>query len=478
MKKIAIILSLFIFFWICACEAVHASTPTFTVTITPTPWAYTPTLTPTPRNTISYNTAITTATASWTRTGISTWTRTITITISPVNTETFTRTLTTTLTRTNTATMPTKTITPYNSFTASPTPTSTITVTAVVLSSCFVDWVAITPVAPIWYIEDKFMAITKSANIYVLTGTLADTYFEAAVWHSSDGVDWVNDTRDAEYGERSGFTAFDYHNNIYIMGGNGYQNDVWHSYNGVAWTRDTAAALTYGRFGIASCVFNDKIWVSGGTNDTLIYPDNQLNDVWYSTNGADWTAATRNAEFIITSYTGRYFHGMIGWKNKLWILGGQSAGGGYFNDVWSSPDGAYWTRETSNTGWSAGQGKNVFILNDTMYVFDTQLSQLWGTTDGVQWVMLTGRGSVPDTRIQSAETLFNDKLFTFGGYGDAFGPGNTNSIWYADIISCINTPAATQTAVLTATTRLVSILHQPTPTQTKSNGLHAAFIDQ
>jgi len=49
-------------------------------------------------------------------------------------------------------------------------------------------------------------------------------------------------------------------------------------------------------------------------------------DVWYSTDGANWTQATASAEWSIRNYPG-----LEVFDSKMWIIGGNST-----NDVWQT----------------------------------------------------------------------------------------------------------------------------------------------
>ncbi|MDZ7718756.1 MAG: hypothetical protein U5K72_08075 [Balneolaceae bacterium] len=68
-------------------------------------------------------------------------------------------------------------------------------------------------------------------------------------------------------------------------------NDVWYSTDGVQWTQATDDAGFEPRVGHKSVVFDNKIWVIGGLQRTD-GEDIHFNDVWYSENGIDWTMAT------------------------------------------------------------------------------------------------------------------------------------------------------------------------------------------
>jgi hypothetical protein len=61
-------------------------------------------------------------------------------------------------------------------------------------------------------------------------------------------------------------------------------------------------------------VFDNKIWVLGGNNSPTY-----LNDVWYSSDGVNWTQATADAWS-----SGHYYGTSVVFDNKIWVLGGGS----------------------------------------------------------------------------------------------------------------------------------------------------------
>jgi hypothetical protein len=92
--------------------------------------------------------------------------------------------------------------------------------------------------------------------------------------------------------------------------------------------------------------------------DTLIYPEPKpsrpsYNDVWSSSDGANWTCHTEHAAF-----RRRHYHEVLAWDDKLWVLEGYNGhpdrypeeppdvalpavgDEGNRNDVWFSEDGA------------------------------------------------------------------------------------------------------------------------------------------
>ena len=92
----------------------------------------------------------------------------------------------------------------------------------------------------------------------------------------------------------------------------------------IQWTQATASASFSTRRGHTSVVFNNKMWVIGGYTGS-----SNLNDVWYSSDGATWTRATASA-----SFSKRRHHTAVVFDNKMWVIGGYDNGGANLNDVW------------------------------------------------------------------------------------------------------------------------------------------------
>ena len=92
--------------------------------------------------------------------------------------------------------------------------------------------------------------------------------------------------------------------------------------------------------------YNDKLWIMGGFDCTgsLLVIVQGKNDVWYSTDGTNWTEATSSAD-----WSAKNDAASLVFDNKMWILGGRESSG-LKNDVWYSTDGTNWTQATSSAG--------------------------------------------------------------------------------------------------------------------------------
>ncbi|MDD2889426.1 MAG: T9SS type A sorting domain-containing protein, partial [bacterium] len=168
-------------------------------------------------------------------------------------------------------------------------------------------------------------------------------------------------------------------NKMWILGGAADQtgcNDVWYSTDGANWSQATAAAGWSKRFSHSALVFDNKMWVIGGFASV---DGNDCNDVWYSTDGANWYQATAAA-----GWAPRDFFGATVFDDKMWIFGGEDTLN-YFNDVWYSSDGANWTQATGTVGWAAKAAHTALSFDNKMWVIggannSASYSDVWYST--------------------------------------------------------------------------------------------------
>ncbi len=360
-----------------------------------------------------------------------------------------TATPTSTFTPTSTAT-PTPTPSPVGSIvpTDTPTVTSTYTVTQAPTETPSGDsfglWLKATDQAALGtqshqqalYFNNKFWVIATPTVVFSPNKVVNTT------WSSQEGVSWVKGPNTSFPG-RSDFGAVVFAptsgpaqgTQMWVMGGqlHTYQNgrdhisgtgsDVWYSANGTTWTQAINSAAFGQRSGFASLVFNGMMWVIGGTDGD----GNVLNDVWYSADGVTWNPATNSAPF-----PARTFHQCLAYNGQLWVMGGEDFFGTPFNDVWSSPDGETWTEQTAQAAWSPRFGFISTALNGEMVVSDgvgwdsndndTTLSDLFHSSDGINWTATTYSPVFP-ARSFASEVTENGRSYILGG--------GQSDVWYS-----------------------------------------------
>ena len=269
-----------------------------------------------------------------------------------------------------------------------------------------------------WAGREGMMGVGFNGKLWAMGGqNTAGTTFYRDVYNSVDGITWNLITAAAAWGTRASAGLIVFNNLMWIVGGfNGTTDwgDVWYSSDGANWTQANAAAFP-GRGLLGITTFNSMMWVAGGQNQagTAFY-----NDVWSSLNGITWTLVTANAPWI-----GRSRLGFAGFNGRLRVIGGQFnaqfTGAGV--DLWSSADGISWTRDSSNPFSQAGTG--VFSR-----IAMTSIGAAYGLAPPVTLTGGAGAGAIAITILDDFEdsgddlgdSLFSSFVTTAGaGYTSA-----------------------------------------------------------
>jgi len=231
------------------------------------------------------------------------------------------------------------------------------------------------------------------------------------VWKSGDGLNWIlikantfgkdnfDSLNDWEGRHGAGFVVFK--NRMWIIGGDAnqqkYQNDIWNSEDGVNWERILQQAPWYPRAASQVVVFNNKIWVFGGQTMDSVEDHKQqyFADAWSSENGKDW-------QHHIAGNTHWLPRGMIigqaALNKKLWILGGATYSNekgvvkNYYNDVWSTKNGADWKCELLQAPWEQRCYQNVISWDKKIWIIggaNGQFNEAWNRND--MWYSADGK---------------------------------------------------------------------------------------
>jgi hypothetical protein len=204
-----------------------------------------------------------------------------------------------------------------------------------------------------------------------------------------------------------------------------HNNRVWFSIDGQTLTPIQAETPSHEFLdGYRTVVFDagkgPRIWVLGGRNTRM----DPSNSVWRATDetGKKWEQVTPVNNKI---WSPRCFFGCVVFKQKIWVFGGTDGSGNHKHDVWSSPDGANWTLETENAGWSP---RAYFAT--TTFTLGESTNQIWlcggvpgkdytnecyYTNDGVQWLKY-GVQTVPwEPRAAPLLQQIGESLWLMGG---------------------------------------------------------------
>jgi hypothetical protein len=300
-------------------------------------------------------------------------------------------------------------------------------------------WVKVTERAE-WQPRDSSGEVVFDGKMWLLGGWFTSHGpCPNDVWNSADGVRWKQITPRAPWIHGDLPTTMVHQNKMWMMGGwaggrlpgASASNQVWHSTNGADWTQATAKAPWCPRLGAAGVVFQGKMWILGGI-ERYFDGDKLLADVWSSEDGIHWTNVVDRAPWAARAY-----HGAVVFRDRIWVFGGGNYVPTYWaaNDVWSSPDGRRWTNETDRAAWPARIWFSSLVYKNRMWVLGGWSNQpsknwndVWYSSDGKEWKELIAQPVWSPRHEQSAYVLDN-KIWIAGGNPWPL----TNDVWKIEI---------------------------------------------
>lgn len=270
---------------------------------------------------------------------------------------------------------------------------------------------------------------------------------------------WINLTPKGPFTPRDGAGALVFEDKLWLLGGwnSGDKtnfpldcvNDVWSSLNGAEWTVERPntfgkpgfdpAREWEGRHTAGYAVFKNRMWIVGGDAIQRHYQD----DVWNSVDGRSWVHVNRGRK---VPWGPRVLHCTLVFKNRIWVLGGQtlpqfaSAGERFYDDVWNSTDGITWRQiKPKDPHWTPrGMIGGSVIFKDRMWVlgggtYDTPqhpqrkfYNDVWSSPDGVNW-QRHAEHAPWKARQYHEVAVFDDKMWVLEGWNQT----NRNDVWYS-----------------------------------------------
>ena len=244
------------------------------------------------------------------------------------------------------------------------------------------------------------------------------------------------------------------------------------AYDGaLLWEEVNSDAEWENRYDHAATVFNGQIWLFGGYNPGRFSGDTYLEDVWKSGDGESWDLVLEKAP-----WNGRRGHQVVSFNDgtgeALYLIGGfevdESSGyRQYTNDVWKSSDGADWEQIKARTepltdsiaDWTPRMEHSCQVINrdgtDYIYLFAGRTMQehldgrfatvyfndVWRSRNGKDWEAVGNN----DFGIRGDQAFalnpHTGRMYIQGGtHGFTFTPpaGTTHPIenwqylWYSD----------------------------------------------
>jgi hypothetical protein len=207
--------------------------------------------------------------------------------------------------------------------------------------------------------------------------------------------------------------------------------------NNYQWRRVTDKAAYAGRDGAGSLTFKKKMFLIGGWNpgNKQQFPMICNNEVWSSTDGKDWVLVKKNTHLDNTfdrnsDWEGRHTGGYVVYRDRMWLIGGDTNQGHYQPDIWNSADGQTWTQVNPRhrAPWSPRALYHTVVFKDRIWVMGGQTMpafapsdeafyrDIWTTTDGKTWTEVKPREPYWSSRgMIGGGVVFNGRLWILGG---------------------------------------------------------------
>jgi hypothetical protein len=252
--------------------------------------------------------------------------------------------------------------------------------------------------------------------------------------------DWVLEAR-APWQARDSQAEWVFGERLWIGGGwftshAAPPRDVWSSPDGTHWTRVTPSAPWIHGDLPMSLTFQGRMWLFGGWTNGRLPGHSASREVWSSRDGADWTRHTADAP-----WSARCAGAAVEHQGRMWLLGGIE--NYYFgdarsvkNDVWSSADGRHWKQETPAAPWPARAyhqavvlGGRILVLGGGNYVPDpVARNDVWSSEDGITWTCLTP--SAPwKPRLWFSAVVHRGRIWVLGGWSK--DTDNHGDVWHS-----------------------------------------------
>jgi len=299
------------------------------------------------------------------------------------------------------------------------------------------DWQLVTNNAG-WQARDSQGELVFRDQLWIFGGWFNS--YEAPprdVWTSADGKQWslVDDSAPWIHSDLPMSATF--RERMWMMGGwyNGRlpghsaSSAVWSSTDGKEWREETNAAGWSPRLAAATLVFKDRLWILGGTENYYFGDESSLkNDVWSTADGIHWEEAVKNAPWAARAY-----HQAVVLNDRMYVFGGGNYVPDYqaFNDVWSSADGAEWHQETEAAPWHERLWFSAVTYRDHMWVIggwannpSANHNDLWYSKDGRNWRELKTK-TIWKERHEHSAFVFQDRIWIAGGHAQPL----SNQVW-------------------------------------------------
>jgi hypothetical protein len=291
-----------------------------------------------------------------------------------------------------------------------------------------------------------------------------DTVTTDEVWSSPDGVTWTSELPHLHgaFERRHAHNTVVWNDRLWMVGGDTWQgylkglpyynHDVVSSADGVNWTVElgpgAASEPPWSERALQTIgVYDGRLWMAGG-QDLLGDPAEYTyhNDVWVTDDGVAWSQVVADAPASDTRWAGcGILDGLVAFRERLWLVGcaryNESTGSTMSNEVWSTTDGATWTRH-ADPPWVGKIWHNVVVWDGKLWALfgytygDPEngwpagnANEAWFSEDGEAWQSLPPDMPVPGSHAQGVAVRDDSMLLAGGNHSFGFGAGEDHSVW-------------------------------------------------
>ena len=264
-----------------------------------------------------------------------------------------------------------------------------------------------------WSIRGLHKAMAFNGRLLIYGGRHGATYLSDA-WETGNGSDWTAISPDAGLGGLCSYGAAVHNRRLYISNGlPDSEAEVVHSLDANLGKLDTINAGWPGRYDGEMCSYDEHLWMMGGEGADM------YNDVWKSRDGVQWARVLANGH---TQWTPRMDHRLVVHDGYMWIIGGVDDNGPC-SDVWYSSNGYDWTQAISVAPFGAIYDHGL-VSYDRRLVVVTRECRLWHSLDGTLWVD-GGLCEMP-ARGEFGLEVYDNRIYLLGGAGAQV---DYNDVW-------------------------------------------------
>ena len=271
---------------------------------------------------------------------------------------------------------------------------------------------SITPTAP-FIMRSEHSSVVFQEKMWVIGGNSPNGLL-SDVWSSPDGQVWT----------REGGGAFIllpkvrlhattvYLNEVWLSGGRDVDNNAlnasYSSTTGFTYTEESGSISPMSSHTLNE--FQGKLWRIGGVNTM-----GRTSEIWHRTADTEWEEVVNTQGNLFRPRLG---HDVVVFQDKLWLIGGSGGNGSNIfelNDVWHSEDGENWTQVLENAPFSERSNHKVVVFDDKMWLIGgNDNNEIWYSTDGLSWIDATPEESFTKA-LRFTSVVFNDKIWVLGG---------------------------------------------------------------